>query len=169
MIYRIRFATPCLLLMAVALCGCQGTPSGAPAEGAAIPAPAAPPVSDPQPVPPASGGQTPIKEALTGLLTQTTSSPFPPGTQLIGVSVKEGVATLDFSKEFNALANSGDSVESAAQKSLRSTLAKFPHVQKMRVTVDGKAFDSQNTDWNTPFPVRDGAQKGAGEAQGGGQ
>jgi germination protein M len=104
-----------------------------------------------------------------GLIAQKGGSPFPAGTQLVGVSLKEGVATLDFSKEFNALANSGDSVESAAQKALRSTLAQFPEVQKMRVTVEGKAFDSQNTDWTTPFPVRDGAPGTGGEARSGSQ
>ena len=38
---------------------------------------------------------------------------------------------------------------------VKRTLAQFPTVKKMRVTVEGKPFDSQATDWSTPFPVRE--------------
>jgi spore germination protein GerM len=102
-------------------------------------------------------------------LAVTNSAPFPKGTQVVGVTVDAGVATIDFSKEFRALANAGDSTESEAMKALQAALAKFPAVQKMRVTVEGKPFDSQNTDWNTPFAVRSGATNAGGEGQGGGQ
>ena len=168
MINRLRIATSFLLLAASALCGCHSVPPDVPAQ-AAVPAQSPPTITDSTPIPAAPNGQTPLKDALTSLLVGSGASPFPVGTRLIGVDLKESVATLDFSKEFNALANSGDSVEAAAQKSLRSALAKFPEVQKMRVTVEGKGFDSQNTDWSTPFPVRDGAQTTGGAAQGGGQ
>ena len=49
----------------------------------------------------------------------------------------------------------GDSVESEAQKVLREAVATIPTVEKMRVTVEGKPYESQMTDWNTPFSVRD--------------
>lgn len=166
---RLRFAHPCLLLVAAALCGCHSAPSAVPAQAPPIAAP--PSVQGPAPVPPVSPAQTPtsIKTALTDLIVQQGFPPFPKGTQLRSVDVKDGVATLDFSKEFNALANSGDTTESLAQKALRGALAKFPEIQKMRVTVEGKAFDSQNTDWSTPFSVRDDAPNAGGEGQGGRQ
>jgi spore germination protein GerM len=96
---------------------------------------------------------TPVKDSVTALLAESGSSPFPKGTRLLSVDIKDGVAALDFSKEFNRLANSGDSTESQAQKALCAALAKFPDVQKMHVTVEGKSFDSQ----------------AGGEGQGGGQ
>lgn len=162
--YRLRFAL--LLLLGAALYGCHNEPAAVPVLAAPAPPAPTPPTAT---IPPAPGGQTPIKDALTALITTQGFPPFPKGTQLVSLNLKDGVATLDFSKEFNALANSGDSTESAAQKSLRAALAKFPEVQKMRVTVEGKPFDSQNTDWTTPFPVRDGAPAGGGEGPGGGQ
>jgi hypothetical protein len=167
-ITRARIASPCLLLLAAALCGCNTTPTADPAQ-ASTPPTVAPPTRETAPIAPTPDVSTPVKDALTGLIAQEGSSPFPKGTRLLSVEVKAGVATLDFSKEFNALANNGDTTESLAQKSLRSALAKFPEVQKMRVTVEGKSFDSQNTDWSTPFAVRDSGSGVAAEGQGGGQ
>ena len=105
-----------------------------------------------------SVSNTPIKNSVEKLLTEQNESdhPFiPKGTKLLSADFKDGVATLDFSREFNTLANHGDTVESIAQKALRHALTNIPGVDKMRVTVEGKPFDSQATDWNTPFPVRD--------------
>jgi hypothetical protein len=109
--------------------------------------------------------KTPIQDAVKKMLADEAEgsktlygdaghSPFPRGTRLLSADLKDSVVTLDFSSEFSALANMGDTTESDAQKILRKTLAQFPNVQKMRVTVEGKPFDSQATDWNTPFPVR---------------
>src|SRR5262249_7808678 len=83
------------------------------------------------------------------------NSPFPKGTRLLSVSITDRVATLDFSKEFNQLADAGETTESMAQKALRKTLSHFYGVEKMRVTVEGKPFESQATDWGTPFRVED--------------
>lgn len=105
-----------------------------------------------------SASDTPIKDAVETLLTQQESAehPFlPRGLRLLGVDFKDGVASLDFSKEFIELTSHGDTVESDAQKALRRALAGVRGVEKMRVTVEGKSFDSQATDWNTPFPVRE--------------
>ncbi len=81
--------------------------------------------------------------------------PFPPGTALRSIIVRGHVATLDFNRAFASLANSGEATESEAQKLLRRTLARFPEIEQMRVTVEDAPFDSQATDWNTPFRVRD--------------
>jgi len=79
---------------------------------------------------------------------------FPRGTTVESVTVVSGVATVDFSPEFNRLSNMGDSTESAVQKQLRAALSTVPLVEKMKVTVHGKPFDSQMTDWTSPFPVK---------------
>jgi hypothetical protein len=92
---------------------------------------------------------------------------FPKGVSVARVTVTDGVATLDFSPEFNKLANMGDSTESHAQKHLRAAVAKFPGIEKMRVTVQGKPFDSQATDWTTPFPVRQSGEELDATAAGG--
>lgn len=117
------------------------------------PAPAAP---GPAVEPDASSTKTPVKNSLVALLEQDARGDhvFPSGVQVKSVTLVDGVVIIDFSHEFSELANSGETVESDAQHALRKALTKFTTIEKMRVTVDGKPFESQATDWNTPFPVR---------------
>lgn len=109
--------------------------------------------------------KTPIKDALEKVIAQEAvdGGLLPKDVKLRGIALHDGVATLDFSQEFNKLANMGDTPESQAQKLLRRTLAQFPEIEKMRVTVEGKPFESQATDWNTPFPVREADGSGTSE------
>lgn len=108
-------------------------------------APGGPPVN--------AGDITPIRDAVTAAI-KAHSDLFPKGTDLQSVVIHNRMATLDFNPAFNGLANMGETTESRAQKALRAALAKFPDIDKMNVTVNGKPFDSQATDWTTPFPVR---------------
>jgi hypothetical protein len=141
-------------LFALVLCGCGKQPSE-PVNSA----PAPPPPGTAVPTTPTqTTAKTPVKDSVEELLQADALKAyptFPKGTRLLSADLKDRIVTLDFSQEFNGLANSGESVESEAQKELRSALAKIPGVDKMRVTVEGKPFDSQATDWNTPFSVRD--------------
>jgi hypothetical protein len=96
---------------------------------------------------------TPVLEAVRAEMKKHASS-YPKGTVLESVTVHDRIAALDFSPEFNKLGSMGDSTESEAQKHLRHALAQFPIIVNMTVTVNGKPYDSQVTDWTTPFPVR---------------
>lgn len=139
-------------MLALLISGCN--------RGAQTPPNPTPPANA-APTPPSQNGddsssKTPIKDAVEAFLaTHTDGKLLPKGVRLLNVNLKEAVVTLDFSSEFQALANMGDSTEAEAQKELRKILAKFPNVEKMRVTVEGEHFDSQMTDWFEPFPVRD--------------
>ena len=155
------------LLLPLALtagCGPKSQSSSPAASGAPTAAgPQSEREAEPGPGTSQATSETPVKNAVEQLLTEqdTSDHPFiPKGTKLISADFKDGVATLDFTREFNALADRGDSVESEAQKALRHALAGIPGVDKMRVTVEGKPFESQATDWNTPFPVRDTVSEG---------
>lgn len=161
-----------VFVVSLALVGC-GSPSAttttedpmpdtatAATSGATTPAatvPETPPV-----IPP-----TPIKDAVEKALLAGEGRTFPKGTRLVGVDLNDGTVTLDLSKEFNQLGDMGDSVESEAQKVLREALATVPTVEKMRVSVEGKPYESQMTDWNTPFSVRD-TSEGSGIPNGSG-
>src|SRR5204863_9896800 len=62
-----------------------------------------------------TASKTPVKDAITELLAKAENeqdSPFPKGVKLLGVNLEDGVVTLDFSSEFNKLANMGDTTES---------------------------------------------------------
>ncbi len=103
--------------------------------------------------------QDPVRGALVALLSlkgdRMHPNAMPQGTRLLDLRVKDGVATVDLSREFNTLRQGGDTGESQAQNALRKTLAQFPQVKSMRVLVEGKPFESEHTDWTEPIPVRD--------------
>jgi hypothetical protein len=88
-------------------------------------------------------------------LLEEKDSPLPEGTVLktVQYDATARIITLNFSKEFNQLIDSGESVESEAQKALQKTLARISGIEKMRVRVEDKPFESQATDWETPFSV----------------
>ncbi len=80
---------------------------------------------------------------------------IPKGTKLVKVTLKDGVAQVELSKEFMDLNKSGDSAISAAQNSLLKSLEQFPSIEKLTVTVDGKVFeDGSYGKWEN-IPVRD--------------
>ena len=160
---RIRLAVPALLL-AAALTGCHSDepppPPGAPPGGTGTKAPT--PKTDEKAAPKDSTDSTnAIKDAVEKSLAENPGNVYPAGVRLLSVELKGGVASLDFNKAFREVANRGETGESEVQKSLRRTLADFPDAVQMRVTVEGRPFDSQATDWNTPFAVRGTPDTGA--------
>jgi hypothetical protein len=159
-----------ILILACAICGagCQKTDSETTAPAAAANAPAVTAEQTPAPSqsPPETVTPTPIKDALTTLFAkeaEDAKSPFPKGTHLLSIDLKDKTASVDVSKEFNELANKGESMEGLAQKKLCATLAEFPTVDTLRLTVEGKDFESQAADWRS-IPVR--VAKDASEAGG---
>jgi hypothetical protein len=134
--------------------GNAGAPPAAPrpVSGAPNPGPAAPVET--------SVDVAQVRTAIAAAIKQHPRA-FPRGVAVTGLVVQGGVADVDFNKQFNGLTSMGDSTEAAAQKHLRAALAAFPAIEKMRVTVQGKPFDSQMTDWTTPFPVRESAEEKA--------
>ena len=99
---------------------------------------------------------SPVTDALTTLFAreaQAKDSPFPKGVRLLDVDLKDKIATVNVSKEFNQLPNKGESYEGLAQKKLCAALAPFPTVDTMRLTVEGKDYESQASDWRS-VPVR---------------
>ena len=119
----------------------------------------APPVMKPAPPDSAADGTAAtqaerIKKEVEAALQSNPNGVFPKGVKINRVEIKEGVTSLDFNSAFNQVANLGESGESDAQKELMRTVAGCGVAQKMRVTVEGRPFDSQATDWSTPFSVK---------------
>ncbi|MBJ6727644.1 GerMN domain-containing protein [Geomesophilobacter sediminis] len=63
--------------------------------------------------------------------------PFPAGTHVLGISVKEGTALVNFSKEILA-AKEDAGTGKAALAALTLTLTQFPEVKALQVQVEGK-------------------------------
>lgn len=164
------WAAPCLAaLLFLALSGCnhpdQNTISP-PTNGGAAQQPV---TTGPGP----TAVKTPIKDAVQQMLAQQqarTYSAIPKGTRLLSVNLRDGVATLDFSKEFGKLADMGETTEGKAQKLLLKTLSPISGVDQVTVTVEGRPFEGQ-TDWNRlDLRVQDGVdsepRSGGGEGEG---
>lgn len=104
-------------------------------------------------------GGDPVAKTLDALLAQPPGDKgvraVPEGTKLLGVTVKDGVATVNLSKEFGELNQHGATAASLAQNALRGALAQFDDVKSMTVLVEGKPFeDDHGGAWDN-IPVRD--------------
>lgn len=92
-----------------------------------------------------SGYENSVEAALNALLAGPTdgsslSNPFPEGTELLGVQVKDGIAYIDFSKEI--LVKQGDkAAENAMIKAVTLTIGEFPQITKAKIFVDGKVIE----------------------------
>ncbi|MDD4766783.1 MAG: Gmad2 immunoglobulin-like domain-containing protein [Desulfotomaculaceae bacterium] len=69
---------------------------------------------------------------------------LPPATKVNSVSVKDGLATIDFSKEV-LNANVGAAGEALGIQSIVNTLTEFPEIEKVSFTVEGKTDNAM--DW----------------------
>lgn len=68
--------------------------------------------------------------------------PLPKNCGIRSVKVKDGVATIDFTKEFAAVATGEDGGRQAL-RAIVFTASQFPGVKKVEVQVEGKAFKAQ--------------------------
>ena len=68
--------------------------------------------------------------------------PIPGKCGVKSVSIKNGVATIDFTKEFAAIAQESDGGHQAVQAIL-FTASQFPGVKKVSILVDGKPFHTE--------------------------
>lgn len=65
---------------------------------------------------------------------------FPEDTALLGVDVnEEGVASVDFSKEFKSIADNAQT-EKALMRCITLTLMQFDNIEEVRILVEGKEF-----------------------------
>lgn len=70
---------------------------------------------------------------------------LPPATKVRGITIRDGFATVDFSREV-LRANVGASGEALGIQSIVNTLTEFPGIQKVSFLVEGKV-DQETRDW----------------------
>ena len=83
---------------------------------------------------------TPVRDAVAALL-QDPHGPMPSGTALRGVTLQDGLATLDFSGPIID-ENGSEGKQSDALGALARTLGQFPEVKQYQVMVQGKPVHS---------------------------
>ena len=75
-------------------------------------------------------------------------TPLPEDTQLLGVSVKDGVVTINFSKEFTKIAERSDGGVQA-MRALMLTCTRYPGVKRVKILVDGEPYEMPTQDTPT--------------------
>ena len=107
---------------------------------------AAPPV--------AATSTTPAQDALTALSAQT-NSPLPVGTRLRSINLADGLATVDFSREFQTHFAGGDTQSLRTVNAVLRTLGQFPTVNRVQILVDGSPVDTYGgmLSLSDPLPV----------------
>ncbi|MBR2942743.1 MAG: GerMN domain-containing protein [Clostridia bacterium] len=67
------------------------------------------------------------------------STPLPEDAQLLGVSVQNGVVTINFSKAFTQIAEQSDGGLQAI-RALMLTCTRYPGIKKVKILVDGEPY-----------------------------
>lgn len=94
---------------------------------------------------------SPARDAVDALL-QSEGSPLPPGTALRGITVDNGVATLDFSRSpINE--TGGEAAQSAALNALSRTLGQFPEIRQYQIEVKGQPMKSMGEEGALDGPI----------------
>lgn len=74
--------------------------------------------------------------------------PLPEDTQLLGVSVKDGVVTINFSKSFTRIAEQSDGGVQA-MRALMLTCTRYPGIKRVKILVDGEPYEMPTQDTPT--------------------
>ncbi len=80
--------------------------------------------------------RAPAREALQALIASP-ESPLPRGTRLRSVHIRDGLATVDFSRS-PVDEIGGEEAQAQALEALQRTLGQFPNVSSLQITVHGK-------------------------------
>ena len=101
-----------------------------------------------------SSSSHPASDALNALIASA-PSPLPSGASLRTLTIKDGLATVDFSPEFKKNFHGSDTQEAQAVNSILLTLGQFSTVKRVQILVDGDIIDSLggHFDISTPLNV----------------
>ena len=95
-----------------------------------------------------------LKSLLTGTKEKGQTNVIPKTAKLRSVTVKDGVATVDFSKELQQNFSGGSTGEEMLVGSIVNTLTDFPEVKKVQILIDGASVEtlSGHLDLSEPLP-----------------
>lgn len=101
-----------------------------------------------------------VNQWLRGPAVQgSTQAAVDPKTTLIDIAVKDGVATVDLSREFTQVY--GKISQEVAVYGLVNTLTQFPTVQEVKLRIEGKALTKLGNLSLTKLSYREGLVKGS--------
>ena len=83
-----------------------------------------------------------LKSLLAGTTEKGQTNVIPKKAKLRSVTVKDGVATVDFSKELEQNFSGGSTGEEMLVGSIVDTLTEFPEVQNVQILIDGAKVET---------------------------
>ena len=83
-----------------------------------------------------------MKSLLAGTKEKAQTNVIPKKAKLRSVTVKDGVATVDFSKELEQNFSGGSTGEEMLIGSIVNTLTDFPEVQKVQILIEGASVET---------------------------
>jgi hypothetical protein len=87
-----------------------------------------------------------VAEAAMQELIKDKKSIFPPGTEVLGVKIENGLATVNFNEKVLTATNVGSAGEALGIQSVVNTLTELPNIEKVAFQVEGKS-DGRVRDW----------------------
>jgi len=112
-------------------------------------------------------GKNIYANALSRLFEEVNSkdaaNPIPRGTKVLGLELKDGLASVNLSKEFRDNFQGGSDAEAMTIGALLKTLAQFPKIKHVRLLVDGKPLETLgHLDLSEPLDVKWTGQENGG-------
>ncbi|MGE5396493.1 MAG: GerMN domain-containing protein [Chitinophagales bacterium] len=95
-----------------------------------------------------------VKELINGPRVSDTITTIPPETRVLSVSVVNGVAKANFSKELITRHRGGQTAEKLTVYSIVDSLAKLPGINRVQFLVEGKTVISPLGDIDLSSPIR---------------
>ena len=83
-----------------------------------------------------------LEELLRGEVPRECDRPLPPGTELLGIGVADGVATVDFSDHLRAGFQGGSDNEQVTIYSIVNTLTSLPTVDSVQILIEGETVST---------------------------
>jgi germination protein M len=83
-----------------------------------------------------------IRELMKGRDGQGTGSPIPKGTRLLGISVTDGIAHVNFSSEFQTKHWGGTTGEAHTVFAITNSLAELPGIERVQFLLEGKPLET---------------------------
>ena len=86
--------------------------------------------------------QTAVEVLLAGTKNANLVSVMPKGTKLRNISVKEGIAYVDFDEKLIKNNTGGSASEILLVGAIVNTLTEFPNIERVQILVEGKKIDT---------------------------
>ena len=83
-----------------------------------------------------------LDELITGAVPRGCDRPLPPGTRVKSLTVKDGVATVDFNEQLRIGFRGGSDNEGVVVYAVVNTLTSLPTIEKVQILVEGERIST---------------------------